>query len=335
MMGGEKVVVDALTKWHSFTTSNAWENSGEILLIEEARQCDNHAKWIGYLLMHEPTEATFVGISNNPAECFARWHGRLLDVDRGAKNLNVAFRAVFTKREDFKFKLVAFFNETTIAHRWQETMAANIIDQFGRNKCLNVDNRSIETKGFWKRQVPADQWAWRFGSMDKGWRKRTEAKATTARELADEQAEANDYLRSLIPKREGARVDPQQGVRREETREEIEENTRRLLAAFPNAGPDWAKPIASSDPVVFVAPAKVIPPWPEMPRYTQGTKFTSYAGEMKRWRDAVLHVALQRGMPEASWPVVSFMPATTCKELSDLGAGLLDQVKAVCPQEEP
>lgn len=200
-----KTLVDSKTSWHRFDRGSAWDNSGEVLLL------DNHlvqgsAWYVGYLIVHEPSSAVYFGTTTDIAKTYRKWFARLKGVDAGAKNLSVAFRAVFTKREDFLFKMVAFFNNAEAAAEWKRTRPDQVIAQLGRNKCLNVDDRSAETKGFWKRQVPAEDWAWRFGSMDKGWygkavktRSKIRSEHERAADAKQEAAEGRDYLHSIFP----------------------------------------------------------------------------------------------------------------------------------------
>ncbi len=116
-----------------------------------------------YAVEHKPTGAIYVGSSRNLFQTHQSWYYRLAYID-SAPPLNWAFRAIYTKRSDFVFHVLATLpDDTLFATKCLEM--ENIVKQRillkGKEFLLNCNN-STETREFWVGRTPLSERPYRF-----------------------------------------------------------------------------------------------------------------------------------------------------------------------------
>lgn len=109
---------------------------------------------ITYAVRHEPTRTIYFGASANAAVAFYSWYQRLRGLNKQPA-LSPAFRAVYTKRDDFVFIVLRTWDRGTLAHE-----AARLALEYIKNlrakrpdKLLNMDGTARENE-FWRALTP-------------------------------------------------------------------------------------------------------------------------------------------------------------------------------------
>lgn len=210
----------------SQSTSQLTFDTTQEYILSNGPQLTRAAKnytYYGYAIYHLPTEAVYLGITGDVERCFVSWYSRLRPPGKGPDNLSVAFRAIWTKRDDFRFHLTCLFRNSVEAQVWLDSRLPYLRQELGTFKVLNVD-RSIRTRGAWMRRAPEDEHGFRFGTLVKN-KAHREKKEQARLRRADEanavaaQDEAGQTLAEIIArvrKRRGldgeGDADPQQGV---------------------------------------------------------------------------------------------------------------------------
>lgn len=93
-----------------------------------------------YCIRHVPTDSIFVGGTHDMAQAYYSWYQRLRRINVEPA-LNPAFRAVYTKREDFTFIIKRMEpSDGSNHHRFKTaaTTAAAAFKRAHRDRCLNL-----------------------------------------------------------------------------------------------------------------------------------------------------------------------------------------------------
>ena len=118
-----------------------------------------------YHIIHMPTQAVYFGAGlQTPKHAYAHWKFRLRAVD--TRDLSIAFKAVYTKRHDFYFRihgaLVLRSGDDYDALRKECKRQQKVWAQTGAHAVLNCD-RSDKTRRHWVSIIPRSELAWRLG----------------------------------------------------------------------------------------------------------------------------------------------------------------------------
>jgi len=111
---------------------------------------------ITYAIRHEPTRTIYFGSSANAAVAFYSWYQRLRGLNT-QPYLSPAFRAIYTKRDDFVFIVLKTWDRGVSAHAAAQTATDCINKLRGKrpDKLLNMDGSTKETE-FWRALTPPE-----------------------------------------------------------------------------------------------------------------------------------------------------------------------------------
>lgn len=111
---------------------------------------------IAYAVRHEPTRTIYFGASGNAAQAFYSWYQRLRGLNKQPP-LNPAFRAVYTKRDDFVFIVLKTWERGALANEAAQETLDCIRALRGKrpDKLLNMDGTPKEV-AFWRALTPPE-----------------------------------------------------------------------------------------------------------------------------------------------------------------------------------
>jgi hypothetical protein len=106
-----------------------------------------------YMLAHAPDQSRVLRATSDLARVALEWYSRLEHVDTMPR-LSHALRAIYTKREDFRFVVIAQCDLAT-ARRTARTYA-HVAHQRSAELSLNMDKKEALQK-YWFERIPEDR----------------------------------------------------------------------------------------------------------------------------------------------------------------------------------